>query len=236
MPPGWLILAAVLLPAWAAACAWIVRNPRGDVETGLLWHPLRGLVGLLHGLRVEGRENIPPGRTPGPLLVVANHTAGVDPLLVQAACPFEIRWIMSSEMRLPVGEPFWRWARIIFTAAEPGHGGAAREAMRHLQAGGVLGIFPEGGLERPARRILPFRPGVGMLIKRLGVPVLPAVIDGTPEVEHAWASLWTPSRARVRFLPVVDYSATRLRPGEIIADLRGRYLDATGWPQAPAAD
>jgi 1-acyl-sn-glycerol-3-phosphate acyltransferase len=161
---GWVIAVAVVLLAWAAACRRLLDNPRQDVEAGLILNAVGLFVRVVHRLRVEGRENVPAGRQPGPLLVVANHTAGVDPLLVQAACPFEIRWMMASDMRLVVGEPLWRWARVIFTASDPGQVAAAREAMRHLQSGGVLGIFPEGGLERPARRILPFRPVIGMLI------------------------------------------------------------------------
>ena len=61
----------------------------------------------------EGAENIPswhPGDPlPGPLVVVGNHTAGIDPLLVQSACIFEIRWLMLSEMMVggPTLQALW---------------------------------------------------------------------------------------------------------------------------------
>src|SRR5690606_15597843 len=109
----------------------------------------------------------------GPLIVVANHTAGVDPILTSAACPFQIRWIMAQDMRLPWLNWFWRWQRVIFVSRTGRDRGSVREALAHLKDGGVIGIFPEGGLERPPRQILPFRRGVGLLIAKAGVPVLP---------------------------------------------------------------
>ncbi|WP_410961928.1 lysophospholipid acyltransferase family protein, partial [Salmonella sp. SAL4359] len=76
---------------------------------------------------------------------------------------------------------------------------AAREAVRHLQSGGVVGIFPEGNLERPPCHILPFLPGVGLIVHRSGAPVIPVLISGTPQIDPAWSSLWRRSRAVVQF-------------------------------------
>ena len=109
-----------------------------------------------------------------------------------------------------------------------------------LNEGGVLGIFPEGGIERPARQLRTFAPGVGLLVSRGKARVLPVVIDGTPETPTAWGSLFRPSQARVRFFPVIDYPALNMSASEIVKDLQTRYLAWTGWPinsrPAPAAE
>lgn len=234
-PAEWAILAIGvfgILLAWAFFCAWIMDNPRGDVDIGLAWRILQIYSFLVHRLRVLGREHRPDSSRPGPLIVVVNHTAGVDPILIQAACPFEIRWMMAADMRLPTFEWFWSWIRIISVEREGREIAAAREAIRHVRAGGVLGIFPEGGIERPVRRLLPFSPGVGFIIAKTGAPVLPAIIEGTPDAEPAWASLWRFSRSSITFYPAIRYQDTGLSPAEIAADLHRRFEEWTGWPTA----
>ena len=162
--------------------------------------------------------------------MVANHTSGADPLLVQAALPFEPRWLMAEDMRVERFDGFWAFSRVIFVSREGGELAGLREALRHLRAGRPLGIFPEGNIERPPRRILPFRPGVGFLVARGRARVLPVIVDGTPQVDPAWASLVKRSRSTVRFLPVVEYAASGLDAEGINADLRRRFAEATGWP------
>ena len=213
---------------------WLLDNPRRDLETGLFLKVAAGYARAFHGVRVVGLPHVPATRTPGPLIVIANHSAGVDPVLIQTVCPFEIRWIMSLDMRLPAFEWFWTWAGII-SIPRGNELAATREAIRHVRhgddgMGGVLGIFPEGAIERPERQILPFLRGVGLIVKKSDAIVLPVIIEGTPQVDPAWASLWRPSRSRLTFKQPLDYRGTSLTPDEISADLRRRYIEWTGWP------
>ncbi len=235
----WLILLLGVWLLWSLFAHWIIHNPRGDIVTGLVWHAFRIYGRLFHHTTVLGREHIPTSSTPGPLIVVSNHTAGVDPILIQNACPFFIRWMMASDMQLASLEAFWSWLDIISVDRQGREVVAARQAIRHLAANGVLGIFPEGTLERPAEHILPFLPGVGLIIKKSKAPVLPVVITGTPQVDPAWASLWKQSSATVRFLEPISYADTSLKPAQIASDLRKKLSQASGFPlcdtPAPAA-
>lgn len=230
----WFIVVLAVWLCWAWLAHRLLDNPRGDAETGLLWPVLVLYTRLVHRLEVSGREHLPPAG--GPLVLVANHTAGVDPLLVQRACPFFVRWMMADDMQLPGLEPFWRWVGVIGVDRHGREIAAAREAIRHVRGGGVVGIFPEGTLERPPRHILPFLPGVGLIVHKSEAAVLPVVIDGTPRADRAWTSLWRPSRAKVRFLPMVDYARSGRKPAAIAQDLRERFAAATGWPMADAPD
>lgn len=231
----WLVLGILGLVAWAFVARWLTRAPLpNDPNAGLFFAFGRTYVRLFHGLRVRGRAAIPTvgkgERGPGPLIVIANHTAGIDPVLIQAAVPFHIRWMMAEDMRLGQLEWLWQWLRVIFVSRTSRDSLGAREAIRHLQAGGVIGIFPEGGLERPAFQLLPFQPGIGLLIKRTRARVLPVIVDGTPQVDPAWASLWKPSQSRIHFKPTLDYSHSELSAAEIAQDLRQRFMEWTGWP------
>lgn len=233
----------------------IFQNPRGDFEMGFAFLVAGVYARLVHRVRVRGEANISAaargigageggadggrpdrdgwgGEGPGPLIVACNHTAGVDPVLVQVQCPFMIRWLMASNMRVPWLDWFWDWVGVLFVDR---NGGSAslRVALRHLRAGGVVGIFPEGGIERPPQQIMPFHTGVGMLVKRSGARVLPVTIDGTPQVDPAWSSLWRPSTAVVHFHEPIEYGSTEMSAEEIADDLRRRFQIYTGWEFNP---
>jgi 1-acyl-sn-glycerol-3-phosphate acyltransferase len=226
----WVILALALLLGAALLARWVMDGPAERVDLNLAQRAISLYAKLYHRLTIRGGENIPNSRRPGPLIVVCNHTAGVDPLLVQTACPFEVRWMMATDMRLPRYEWFWRWARIISVDRTGKDAVGAREAIRHVKDGGVLGVFPEGVIERPPHTIMPFHGGVGLIIARTGAPVLPVIIDGTPQVAAAWESLWTPSRSRVEFGPLLRLDG--LNAGQVVSKLEQWFTSATGWPMA----
>ncbi|MBC7835929.1 MAG: 1-acyl-sn-glycerol-3-phosphate acyltransferase [Phycisphaerales bacterium] len=231
--------------AWVCFALWsraLLNNPRRDVEGGLAIFGMKAYSRLVHRLHVRGRGNRPSISEAGPLIVVANHTAGIDPILLQAVCPFEIRFMMAEDMQVPELAKVWAWTRVIpvirttmegGVGAGAGGGGrrkgsdarAALVALRHLKGGGVLGVFPEGGIARPPGQLMPFLPGVGFLVKRSGAPVLPAVITGTPEAKTAWGSFFKPSRSVVEFLPLV-HPAADATPEQIAEDLQARFRGA----------
>lgn len=228
----WLLIPAVLV--FLAALGWLERRlrrtPRGDYASGLLFMAGLAYATVFHRLRVRGRSRIPGAREPGPLIVVANHTAGLDPVLIQVVCPFFIRWVMAEDMRAPRLEWFWRWWGVFFVDRQQRRAGGFRAAIRHLRAGGVVGFFPEGGIERPPGQLLPFLPGLGVMIKATGARVLAVTIEGTPQYDPAWASLWHPSSSVVHFRELLDFSKDD-RPGEeIVADLQRRFEIWTGYP------
>jgi 1-acyl-sn-glycerol-3-phosphate acyltransferase len=233
----------ILWAVWAPIAHALSRNPRGEPAAGLTMAFIRLYARWFHRLEVRGGEHLPGSLHPGPLIVVCNHTAGVDPLLVQAAARFEIRWMMARDMMPRMLEGLWRFTGVIPVNRSGGDTTAARQALRYLAEGdaettggrpGVIGIFPEGGIERPARVVLPFQPGVGLLIHRSKAPVLQCVIDGTPQTPTAWGSLFQRSTrvVTVEFLPVRDYRDSGLSAAEIAVDLRARLIAHTGWGAA----
>lgn len=232
---AWIILFGVLWLVLAVVADRLLAGPRGqDVVGNLAYYAIRLYVWLRHRPRVDGREHVPPFvrggglEGVGPLIVVANHASGVDPLLIQAVLPFEPRWMMAADMRHPAGEWLWQFGRIIFVDRANSDPAGVREALRHLSIGGVLGLFPEGGIERKARTLRPFQPGVGLLIRRSGARVLPIVIEGAAMAPTAWGALLKTSRPTVRIMPMIDYGRS-MAPAEVAADLESRFVGWTGW-------
>jgi 1-acyl-sn-glycerol-3-phosphate acyltransferase len=230
----------IFLLAWAMlaiAARWILDNPRrvpgqpineDVIAAGLAYRAMQVLCATLHRLRVEGRERLNLGRFPGPLIVVANHTAGVDPLLIQSVCPFEVRWMMARDMMSPGLQGLWDMGQMIPVDRQGRDTTSVRIALRHLANGGVIGVFPEGGIERPARTLKPFLAGVGLIIAKSHAPVLPIIIEGTPEDVSAAASLLRPSKSRVRILETIRYRRD-MSAHDITRDLEERFARETGW-------
>lgn len=225
----WIALA--LLGRWVAA-RWLATGPRGDAATGLMWHILRLYCRLMHRPTYTGLKLVPAGNRPGPLVVVSNHTGPIDPLLIQCACRFEIRWMMAENMMVPQFESFWRRQRIIPVARDGRDTGPAREAIRHVKSGGVIGIFPEGGIAVPPREIRPFHNGVGLIIAKTKAPVLLVWVSDTPDTTDMFTALATSSRSRVQFVDYLDFSKER-DPSAITETLRRRLADASAWPLNP---
>lgn len=222
----WLVV--VLLFRWVGV-RWLSTGPRGEPVTGLMWRVFRGYCRLMHRPTYEGLHHVPATNRPGGLVVVSNHTGPIDPLLIQAACRFEIRWMMAQNMMIPQLDWLWRRHRIIPVARDGRDSGPAREAIRHVRAGGVVGIFPEGAIVEPPDQIRPFHNGVGLIISRSRAPVLLVWVSGTPEEKDMLRALASPSRSHVVFVDLLDFSSER-DPEAITQTLRLRLAEASGWP------
>lgn len=154
--------------------------------------------------KVYGCEKLQQLREP--VLFVCNHQSLIDPAVILHSFPTGIRRRVAPAM----GEAALRghskstlfWARLAFNvyliSDDPSR---AQEALRHA---GLLAdhgystlLFPEG--ERTLDGALqPFRPGVGVMVERLQLPVVPLWIRGLFEVwprtqrrpVHGKAELW----------------------------------------------
>lgn len=236
---SWIIWQVIpVAAAWlgvAAFCRWITTGtPReGDVFTGVIYRLVQVYARVMHGVNRHAfdRSHVPAA---GPLIVVCNHTAGADPLLAQALVGPEIRWMMARDMMLPACGRAWEWLAIIgVDTAARADTRSLREAIRHVEAGGVLGIFPEGGIERPPGRLRAFMPGAGLVIAKTGAPVLPIFITDTPQTPQAWQSLWRTSRASLTLGPIMRFDPA-MRPEAIVRELRAWFVAASGWPDEPS--
>jgi len=213
-----------LILIWIALIFWarrVVEGPRGDFESGFALWLIQVYARLYHRLHVTNPQ-LAQSLT-GPAIVVANHTSGIDPLLIQAACPREIRWMMGADMAVDrLGwlhlRPIWDWSGIIRVDRTGNDRTSVRKALDYLAAGGIVGIFPEGKIARPPGTLLPFMAGVGLIAARSKAPILCAVIRGAPECEGIVESLKTPSRSSVAFMEILDprregWSASDIAPG-----------------------
>lgn len=132
----------------------------------------------------EGVEYIPRS---GSLLIVPNHVTYADPVLISIPMDRRVHY-MAWDALFAVPGLAWMIRRLgaFPVEIEGADSRATREAVRLLQAGEAVMIFPEGGRSLDGR-LQRFKAGAFRLACSLGVPILPVTIVGGHES-------WPPSR------------------------------------------
>jgi 1-acyl-sn-glycerol-3-phosphate acyltransferase len=212
MSPWFLLLLALLILAIPGLLLRAARGlPRRDGNPEIRG-PLRALhwgfrvyCTLWHQLRIEGSAPLPET---GPAILIANHTCGIDHMLLQAAIPRVLGFMIAREYY----ESTWLYWICSHIGCIPVNRdgrdlAAIRAALRALGEGRVLPIFPEGRIvPASGRRLGEMRPGSAYIAIRARVPVVPAYIIGTPSTDEILESLATPSRASLFFGEPIDLS------------------------------
>jgi 1-acyl-sn-glycerol-3-phosphate acyltransferase len=140
----------------------------------------------VYRFRVRGDQNIP---VDGAAILVANHVSFVDAIVLMAASPRPIRFIMDHRIfKVPVLGWLFKLAKAIPVASQkedPAAYAAAFEAAdRVLSEGDLLCIFPEGGITRDGT-LQEFKGGVMKILERRPVPVVPVAL------QNLWGSYFS---------------------------------------------
>jgi 1-acyl-sn-glycerol-3-phosphate acyltransferase len=106
----------------------------------------------------------------------------VDALVIAAACPRPVRFVMDHQIfKIPVLSFVFRTGRAIPIAPSREDPAALERAYdeiaRALEDGDLVGVFPEGKITFDGQ-LNPFRPGVKKIIERTPVPVVPLALRG----------------------------------------------------------
>jgi 1-acyl-sn-glycerol-3-phosphate acyltransferase len=137
------------------------------------------LVSIIYRIRTTGHENIP---AEGPVVLVCNHISYIDALILGGTIKRPVRFVMYYKIfELPFLKFLFRTAKAIPIASAKEDEALLEDAFAkidaELEAGNVVGIFPEGALTRDGE-IQPFKGGIERIIDRRPVPVVPVAISG----------------------------------------------------------
>ncbi|MFW6126392.1 MAG: lysophospholipid acyltransferase family protein [Chloroflexota bacterium] len=190
---------------------------------------------------VRGVENVPPE---GPIIVVSNHLNLADPPLLAASIPRRIVFMAKEEsFRHPLQGPVVRGFGAFPVRRGQLDRRALRSALRVLDEGLALGMFPEGRRSQSAQ-LQPGRSGTALVALRSGTPILPIGVTGTEGILGP-ALLFGRRRITVNIgqpftLPPVDGRLTKAeltsamyvimgRVAELLPqEYRGHYADREG--------
>ncbi|MDF2585280.1 MAG: 1-acylglycerol-3-phosphate O-acyltransferase [Mycobacterium sp.] len=157
-----------------------LRRPRSrglGKRAWLLTWTIRLLLWTLGFTRIIRTEIVNADIVPaeGAVILAANHTSMVDVFFILGALRREAIAMAMAELWK---SPLTRWlvevlGQIPVVRGDSESGKQAMESATHaLEDGALVGIFPEQKCVRPGETA-PYRPGVAVLSKRTGVPIIP---------------------------------------------------------------
>jgi long-chain acyl-CoA synthetase len=169
-------------------------------------------------IKIEGVQNLP--NVTDPVIFAANHQSHMDVPVILAALPGKWRRRVATAMakeffkahffpegysrgkRFTRGLEYYLSAAVFNTFPLPQREAGARQTLRYagelISSGLSVLIFPEGK-RTDHGEIAPFRPGVGMMASRLGVPVIPVRLEGIDRVLHQTWKMAKPGPVKVIF-------------------------------------
>ncbi|MBC7573177.1 MAG: MFS transporter [Herminiimonas sp.] len=146
---------------------------------------------LMYRFSVRGEENIP---TDGPAILVCNHVSFIDAVLLMAASPRPVCFMMDHRIfKTPLLGALFRLARAIPVAPRAedpaAYDSAFDRAAAVLREGDLLAIFPEGGITRDGQ-LQPFKGGIMKILERAtGDGIAPTVVPMA--LTNLWGSYFS---------------------------------------------
>lgn len=115
----------------------------------------------------------------GPVIVVANHNSGLDPLILMASSNRPLRFLVAREEYERFGFT-WLFKAVgcipVDRASNPGR--ALHEALAALNDGDAVAIFPHGGIHWPTNLEFKIKGGAVRLAQRKNCAIYPVFISG----------------------------------------------------------
>jgi len=132
------------------------------------------LLRLLYGFHVENKAVL---QTPGPVMLLPNHTSWFDWLFVAVCLDSDWRFVTSKEG----AEVSWFHRKVMINRftfpVETDSPYALKRVAQYLQGGGKLVIFPEGRLSRTGSLMKLFE-GTGFLLLKTNAKVITCYVRG----------------------------------------------------------
>lgn len=222
LPPAHILVPGLLLPPilWAF---WLAFTCPAGWRGWVCYQILRFHRLVFSRVRQNNLCTIPEH---GPAIIVSNHTSPVDPTLVwyRHFSAFKrprirvIGFMMAKEYYKIPGPVGWicRAMESIPVERSGRDMGPIREALRRLEEGHLLGLFPEGRLNVVAPDEQLQRPGTGAawLALKSKAPVVPVFIHNAPRSRSMIFSFFVRARTRLTYGPPIDLSRWFLESDE----------------------
>jgi 1-acyl-sn-glycerol-3-phosphate acyltransferase len=169
------------------------------------------LIHTIYRVRTTGLDRIPDE---GAVIVAANHVSFADPLIIAGMVRRPIRFVMYYRIyRIPILKFIFKTGGAIPIAGRSEDPDILENAYRQihggLDAGQVLGIFPEGAITHDGE-IQAFKNGIDKIISEKPVPVVPMALC------HLWGSLFSRRDPLFKRRPYKLWSRIELRVGHPI--------------------
>jgi 1-acyl-sn-glycerol-3-phosphate acyltransferase len=206
-----LFLAAVCLAPLVALAVDMARSRYTPLQY-LCWCLARLLTRLQWRAQTVGRFPISKGGA----IIVLNHRSSVDPFFVQTSLYRKAHWMVAKEY---VEHPVLGWFLKGVCECIPAnrHGidtASTKMAIRLASQGELVGMLPEGRINRTDEFLLPARPGAAMVALKAGVPLVPCYVEGSPFGGSVSSPFFMTAQTRVYFGQPIETSEYAARADE----------------------
>lgn len=131
---------------------------------------------LVYRPEFEGRDNIPKS---GSVILAGNHTNNLDAAIMLAGCKRIVHMLAKKELfKSKISNRFFRSMGCIPVDRKIHDENAKSEAIEVLKNNEVIGIFPEGTVNRTNDIIMPFKYGAVSFAKKTDAYIVPFTITG----------------------------------------------------------
>ncbi len=166
---------------------------------------VKKLLTFLFRVEIDGIQHYENAQSK--ILVVANHTSYLDPVLLWAFLPGALTFAINTRIaQLAWVRPFLRLVRVF--PLDPSNTASLKALIKHLRQGERTVIFPEGRITVTGT-LMKVYDGAGMVADKAGAIVLPVRIDG------AQYTIFSKLKGRVRRRLLPKISLHVLPPADI---------------------
>jgi 1-acyl-sn-glycerol-3-phosphate acyltransferase len=198
-----------------------------SVPSTIWYHTVRYscaiLATVLMRWRATGQGNVP---MTGGALLVSNHVSFLDVVFLGIPVRRPLNYVARSTLFVPGLGPFIRSVGA-FPIQRDGMGASGmKETLRRLRSGGIVTLFPEGTRSHDGR-LGKLKPGIAVLVARVGVPVVPAAVAGMFEIWPRSRMFPVPNPIRIHYgRPIYPDELAGLDTEAITALIRGRMEES----------
>ena len=147
---------------------------------------------VLFRRKVLGRENFPKGAA----IIASNHASFLDPPVVGSSAPGELHYLARASLfRFPLMKRLYGRINVLPVRQDAANMSSIKTILGKLDEGGKVLIFPEGTRSFDGKLQKPQR-GIGYLICKARVPVIPTYTHGTYEA-------WPRHRSMIHFTKMI---------------------------------
>jgi len=167
----------------------------------------RWLATMFFGYRVHGAENIPDQ---GGVILASNHVSFFDPPLVGVASK-RAMWFLArrSLLEWPILGPIFPSLNVIPVDRGGNDRTALKNIIRLLRSGEGVVLFPEG-TRSPDGNLQKAQPGLGMIVAKTLVPVVPVRVFGAFEAFPRNSKKIHLSQIDVCFAPPLNFQKEKV--------------------------
>lgn len=134
------------------------------------------LFKLLYRPKIIGLENIPVN---GSVVLAGNHTKWLDPVMLVATVKRQVHFLAKEELFHGQTKFILRGVGAIPVNRKIHDKDALTSSYKMLEKGLVIGIFPEGTINRTKEIIMPFKIGAVKMANEKNATLVPFTITGT---------------------------------------------------------